>query len=160
MATAIEKVSENGKDNGAREGTTIGGFCGVGCGMTLKVEDGVFQVRATNGDTPLGGDDIDQLLMRLVLSEIAGRREGWPLPMNVVEAINVVEADLQVGPGSRPEGRFLHSYLQSRYLRFGRRDGRRDGFFFFVVVPGFFFRAFGLTRSGSLARPVSRFHSS
>src|SRR5687768_4734943 len=37
----------------------------------LRVEDGVFQVLATNGDTHLGGDDIDQLLMRLVLGEIA-----------------------------------------------------------------------------------------
>jgi len=38
----------------------------------LKVEDGVFQVLSTNGDTHLGGDDIDQLLMRMVLNEIAG----------------------------------------------------------------------------------------
>ena len=37
----------------------------------LKVEDGVFQVLSTNGDTHLGGDDMDQLLMRLVLEEIA-----------------------------------------------------------------------------------------
>jgi molecular chaperone DnaK (HSP70) len=36
----------------------------------LKVEDGVFQVLATNGDTHLGGDDIDALLSALVLSEI------------------------------------------------------------------------------------------
>jgi predicted molibdopterin-dependent oxidoreductase YjgC len=43
MATAIEKVSENGKANGAREVTTICGFCGVGCGLTLQVEDGVIQ---------------------------------------------------------------------------------------------------------------------
>jgi Fe-S protein assembly chaperone HscA len=36
----------------------------------LKVEDGVFQVLSTNGDTHLGGDDFDQLLMRLVLREL------------------------------------------------------------------------------------------
>ena len=36
----------------------------------LKVEDGVFQVLATNGDTHLGGDDIDALLTRQVLSEL------------------------------------------------------------------------------------------
>ena len=29
----------------------------------LKIEDGVFQVLATNGDTHLGGDDVDQLLV-------------------------------------------------------------------------------------------------
>jgi molecular chaperone DnaK (HSP70) len=38
----------------------------------LKVEDGVFQVLATNGDTHLGGDDIDRLLVESVLDEIAG----------------------------------------------------------------------------------------
>jgi len=36
----------------------------------LKVEDGVFQVLATNGDTHLGGDDIDRLLVELVLREL------------------------------------------------------------------------------------------
>jgi molecular chaperone DnaK (HSP70) len=34
----------------------------------LRVEDGVFQVLATNGDTHLGGDDIDILLMQHVAS--------------------------------------------------------------------------------------------
>ncbi len=34
----------------------------------LRVEDGVFQVLATNGDTHLGGDDIDVLLMDRVLA--------------------------------------------------------------------------------------------
>jgi molecular chaperone DnaK len=36
----------------------------------LRVEDGVFQVLATNGDTHLGGDDIDVLLMNRVLAEM------------------------------------------------------------------------------------------
>ena len=35
----------------------------------LRVEDGVFQVLATNGDTHLGGDDIDALLVDRVLAE-------------------------------------------------------------------------------------------
>ncbi len=35
----------------------------------LKVEDGVFQVLATNGDTHLGGDDIDLLLVGAVLQD-------------------------------------------------------------------------------------------
>ena len=37
----------------------------------LRVEDGVFQVLATNGDTHLGGDDIDDLLIDRVLGDIA-----------------------------------------------------------------------------------------
>jgi Fe-S protein assembly chaperone HscA len=42
----------------------------------LKVEDGVFQVLATNGDTHLGGDDFDNLLVQLVLREL--RVDGGP----------------------------------------------------------------------------------
>ena len=37
----------------------------------LRVEDGVFQVLSTNGDTHLGGDDIDILLMDRVLEDIS-----------------------------------------------------------------------------------------
>jgi molecular chaperone DnaK (HSP70) len=44
----------------------------------LKVEDGVFQVLATNGDTHLGGDDIDRLLVESVLDEIAGSASRNP----------------------------------------------------------------------------------
>ncbi|PWT83116.1 MAG: molecular chaperone DnaK [Blastocatellia bacterium] len=36
----------------------------------LRVEDGVFQVLSTNGDTHLGGDDIDQLLVQRVLDDL------------------------------------------------------------------------------------------
>jgi molecular chaperone DnaK len=35
----------------------------------LRVEDGVFQVLSTNGDTHLGGDDIDLLLVEAVLAD-------------------------------------------------------------------------------------------
>ena len=42
----------------------------------LKVEDGVFQVLATNGDTHLGGDDIDLLLISAVLREIAASTDA------------------------------------------------------------------------------------
>ena len=38
----------------------------------LRVEDGVFQVLSTNGDTHLGGDDIDLLLMQRVLASDVG----------------------------------------------------------------------------------------
>src|SRR3954471_18805689 len=38
----------------------------------LRVEDGVFQVLSTNGDTHLGGDDIDQLFMQRILDSEIG----------------------------------------------------------------------------------------
>ena len=37
----------------------------------LRLQDGIFEVLATNGDTFLGGDDIDQLLMKIALEDIA-----------------------------------------------------------------------------------------
>jgi len=36
----------------------------------LKLRDGIFEVQSTNGDTHLGGDDIDNLLMAIALDEI------------------------------------------------------------------------------------------
>ncbi len=38
----------------------------------LKLQDGIFEVIATNGDTHLGGDDIDHLLMAIALDDIRG----------------------------------------------------------------------------------------
>jgi Fe-S protein assembly chaperone HscA len=36
----------------------------------LKVEEGVFQVLSTNGDTHLGGDDIDRVLVEMVAADL------------------------------------------------------------------------------------------
>src|SRR3984885_10375596 len=36
----------------------------------LKLHDGIFEVLATNGDTHLGGDDIDNLLLKIALEDI------------------------------------------------------------------------------------------
>jgi molecular chaperone DnaK (HSP70) len=73
----------------------------------LKVEDGVFQVLATNGDTHLGGDDIDRLLVELVLREIgpggsnrlrADGASGPSRPAEEIQAIRkaVIEAKLDL----------------------------------------------------------------
>jgi molecular chaperone DnaK len=37
----------------------------------LKLHDGIFEVLATNGDTHLGGDDLDNLLLRIALEDVA-----------------------------------------------------------------------------------------
>src|SRR5487761_1023923 len=37
----------------------------------LKLHDGIFEVLATHGDTHLGGDDIDNLLLRIALEDVA-----------------------------------------------------------------------------------------
>jgi molecular chaperone DnaK len=49
----------------------------------LRVEDGVFQALATSGDTHLGGDDIDRLLVEMVLADLGGSnrlRQGYGGP--------------------------------------------------------------------------------
>jgi molecular chaperone DnaK/molecular chaperone HscA len=38
----------------------------------LKLHEGIFEVIATNGDTHLGGDDIDNFLLGIALDDIAG----------------------------------------------------------------------------------------
>jgi Fe-S protein assembly chaperone HscA len=52
----------------------------------LRVEDGVFQVLATGGDTHLGGDDIDLTLMGLVLSELRAAGQS-ALSSGAVQAV-------------------------------------------------------------------------
>ncbi|HEY3100091.1 MAG TPA: Fe-S protein assembly chaperone HscA [Methylomirabilota bacterium] len=42
----------------------------------LRVKDGVFEVLATNGDTHLGGDDLDRVLALWLLEDIAARHHA------------------------------------------------------------------------------------
>jgi molecular chaperone DnaK len=79
----------------------------------LKVEDGVFQVLATNGDTHLGGDDIDRLLVEEVISEVssAGRASSGPtsepagLAPQTIQAIRkaVIQAKLDLSEADETE---------------------------------------------------------
>jgi Fe-S protein assembly chaperone HscA len=63
----------------------------------LKLHDGIFEVIATNGDTHLGGDDIDNLLITIALDDIRGDT-GLDLHRNAeaVQAIRkaVIEAKI------------------------------------------------------------------
>src|SRR4030095_16245189 len=58
----------------------------------LKVEDGFFQGLSTNGDTHLGGDDIDVLLMDIVLKEIAGPSSNVGRPFRAADGKLTPEA--------------------------------------------------------------------
>jgi molecular chaperone DnaK len=54
----------------------------------LKLKDGIFEVLATNGDTHLGGDDIDNRLITLVLRELEQRGDtGGANDAGVFQAI-------------------------------------------------------------------------
>ena len=72
---------------------------------SCAVEDGVFQVLATGGDTHLGGDDIDLALTGLVLAELRAAGTAATLPVGTVQAIRkaVIQAkwDLSEARGRR-----------------------------------------------------------
>jgi Fe-S protein assembly chaperone HscA len=42
----------------------------------LRVQEGIFEVLATNGDTHLGGDDFDRVLMLWLLEDVQSRHHG------------------------------------------------------------------------------------
>jgi Fe-S protein assembly chaperone HscA len=72
----------------------------------LRVEDGVFQVLSTNGDTHLGGDDIDLLLMQQVLTDLAAESaDGGAPSAGDVQAIRqaVIRAKLALSDGDQAE---------------------------------------------------------
>jgi len=52
----------------------------------LELDDGVFQVKSTGGDSQLGGDDFDRALARTFL-ETLGHEEGRDVPANVARAL-------------------------------------------------------------------------
>src|SRR4051794_31346645 len=74
----------------------------------LKVDDGVFEVLATSGDTHLGGDDFDNLLIQLLLRDL--ELSGHTVTAELVQAVRKAniqakldlseheEAEIRVGP--------------------------------------------------------------
>ncbi len=63
----------------------------------LKLHEGIFEVIATGGDTHLGGDDIDNLLIAIALDDIAGDLgEDVRLDGEAVQAVRkaVIEAKI------------------------------------------------------------------
>jgi molecular chaperone DnaK len=69
----------------------------------LKLHDGIFEVVATNGDTHLGGDDIDNLLIRIALDDIRGDM-GLDLSRNgeAVATIRKAVIEAKIALSSQP----------------------------------------------------------
>src|SRR5213593_4548690 len=59
----------------------------------LKLKDGIFEVLSTSGDTHLGGDDIDEILIRLVLDELKRRPDAHQLQATR-KAVNKAKEEL------------------------------------------------------------------
>ncbi len=72
----------------------------------LKLHEGIFEVIATNGDTHLGGDDIDNLLIAIALDDIQGelgmdvRRSG-----EAVQTIRKAVIDAKIALSSQNEAK-------------------------------------------------------
>ncbi len=73
----------------------------------LKLRDGIFEVQSTNGDTHLGGDDIDNLLVAIALDEIRSEH-GVDLRAHpgAVQALRKVAIDAKVQLSAEPAARF------------------------------------------------------
>ena len=74
----------------------------------LKLHDGIFEVIATNGDTHLGGDDIDNLLIAIALDDTAGdlgldlRRNDLRRNAEAVQAIRKAVIEAKIALSSAP----------------------------------------------------------
>jgi molecular chaperone DnaK len=73
----------------------------------LKLRDGIFEVQSTNGDTHLGGDDIDNLLLTIALDEIHAEH-GVDLRAHAgaVQALRKAAIDSKVQLSSQSVARF------------------------------------------------------
>ena len=90
----------------------------------LKLHEGIFEVIATNGNTHLGGDDIDNLLIAIALDDIAGdlkldlRRNG-----EVVQAIRKSVIEAKIALSSQPNAKIdVELPSGKRYQREITRD--------------------------------------
>jgi molecular chaperone DnaK len=85
----------------------------------LKLHDGIFEVIATNGDTHLGGDDIDNLLITIALDDIRGDL-GIDLRRNAeaVQAIRKAVIEAKIALSSQPSIKLdIELPGAKRYLR-------------------------------------------
>ncbi|MGD0988774.1 MAG: Fe-S protein assembly chaperone HscA [Candidatus Sulfotelmatobacter sp.] len=90
----------------------------------LKLHDGIFEVVATNGDTHLGGDDIDNLLITIALDDIQGDL-GLDLRRNpeVVQTVRKAVIEAKIALSSQASTKLdIELPGGKRYLRQITRD--------------------------------------
>jgi Fe-S protein assembly chaperone HscA len=73
----------------------------------LKLRDGIFEVQSTNGDTHLGGDDMDNLLLAIALDEIYSEH-GVDLRAHpsAVQGLRKAAIDAKISLSTEPVARF------------------------------------------------------
>jgi molecular chaperone HscA len=92
----------------------------------LRLEEGVFEVLATGGDTHLGGDDFDRLVARALMERGLSPRTAEPSPAVLRGAVaaaqriretlsseDAVEADVELPEGHRLSARLTRAELEA-----------------------------------------------
>ena len=80
----------------------------------LRLQDGIFEVVATNGDTHLGGDDIDNLLLTIALDDIAGSTGAdVRTHAEAVQSVRAAVTDAKIALSSEPAARIAVEFAGS-----------------------------------------------
>ncbi|MBL8293429.1 MAG: Fe-S protein assembly chaperone HscA [Bryobacterales bacterium] len=84
----------------------------------LRLHDGIFEVLATHGDTHLGGDDIDNLLLRIALEDVASEW-GEDLSENneAIQRLRRAVIDAKHQLSTLPSAHIELEFLGRRYRR-------------------------------------------
>jgi Fe-S protein assembly chaperone HscA len=84
----------------------------------LKLHEGIFEVIATNGDTHLGGDDLDNLLLAIALDEIE-TEEKIPARQQpeLVQALRKAVIDAKITLSSNEDARIEVPLSNGRHYR-------------------------------------------
>jgi molecular chaperone DnaK len=84
----------------------------------LKLHEGIFEVIATNGDTHLGGDDLDNLLLAIALDEIE-TEENIPARQHpeLVQALRKAVIDAKIALSSNDSARIEVPLPNGRHYR-------------------------------------------
>lgn len=72
----------------------------------LRIEDGVFQVLSTAGDTHLGGDDFDRAIVQLVTEEIRSQFDLTVSAPATKQALRTLAERVKIRLGAQPAAEF------------------------------------------------------
>lgn len=91
----------------------------------LRIEDGVFQVLSTAGDTCLGGDDVDRTLITLVTREVAEQFDVTITSPATKQALRSLAEEIKIRLGQHPQAEIELDLGKGRIYR---RTVTRDEF--------------------------------
>jgi len=84
----------------------------------LRLHDGIFEVLATNGDTHLGGDDIDNLLLRIAMEDVQSEwGESIAEDSEGLQRLRRAVIAAKEGLSFAPEARIKLNYKSRQYQR-------------------------------------------